>query len=132
MTQTGFDDLVHRLRSMADVARADPNRIDVGGLLGATLDVAADALDRRRSYARKDGSVVEGPDPDHGFAVRALKLAAELRGAINPEDKPPMTVDEFRAEIKARGLKIVHDDGSEGDPFGAPKHAEVQGVTGDG
>jgi hypothetical protein len=101
--------LLGRLLEMAEAARLDPLSIDTGSLLGATLDVAADALGRVRSYIRKDGSVVEGADPDHGSVIRALALAAQIRGAIKPEDQPQVTFEQFQAQLKAHGLKVVPD-----------------------
>jgi hypothetical protein len=124
----GLGSVLERLRELADVARRDPQGVDKGALLGASLDLAADALERHRGYTRKDGSFLEGPDPDHGSAVRALALATQIRCGIKPEDAP-MTLEEFKAQLQTIGLKLVPDDGIENHVLG-PALAAQQGAVG--
>lgn len=57
-------------------------------LIASAGSVARAALRRRKSYTRKDSTVVVTPDPDVAGAVRALEVMTRIAGLLGDEPCP--------------------------------------------
>jgi hypothetical protein len=85
-------------------ARASSAR-DTESLLELCGEVYGAALEKRRSYYDKQGELRVVAEPDLTAAARAIELMGKLLGIVG--DGRNMTLEQFRAELASRGLRLA-------------------------
>ena len=96
------------LRALAEKARRKdlPRRHE---LAAVALEIGAEALERVRTFTRKDGEPVEYDSPNDAAAIRAVEVAAALalkfeKPGDHDQQADQMPLDDFVAELAASGI----------------------------